>query len=97
MDERQKDQLTDNMVSNLPVLRKALGVSQEGLADMIGLNRSTVAAIENRKRKLPWDTFLALLLVFTKNSETDRLLNAMEIYTDGLNDFIKRRAGDTND
>ena len=56
MDDRQKEQLTVNMVSNLPVLRKALGVSQEGLANMIGLNRSTVAAIENRKRKLPWDT-----------------------------------------
>lgn len=92
MDERRKEQLTDNMVSNLPVLRKALGVSQEGLANMIGLNRSTVAAIENRKRKLPWDTFLALLLVFTKNKETDRLLNAMEIYTDELNSFIKKDA-----
>jgi transcriptional regulator with XRE-family HTH domain len=92
MDDRQKEQLTVNMVSNLPVLRKALGVSQEGLANMIGLNRSTVAAIENRKRKLPWDTFLALLLVFTKNKETDRLLNAMEIYTDELNSFIKKDA-----
>lgn len=92
MDDRKKEQLTDNMVSNLPVLRKALGVSQEGLANMIGLNRSTVAAIENRKRKLPWDTFLALLLVFTKNKETDRLLNAMEIYTDELNSFIKKDA-----
>lgn len=56
---------------------------------MIGVNRSTVAAIENRKRMLTWETFLALLLVFIKNPSTDKLLNAMEIYTDEFNAFIK--------
>ena len=89
MDDAQKKILTENMVTNLPVLRKALGVSQEGLADMIGVNRSTVAAIETRKRKLSWETFLALVLVFIKNPATDKLLNAMEIYTDEFNAFIK--------
>lgn len=57
---------------------------------MIDVNRSTVAAIENKKRKLPWDMFLALLLVFTKNESTGKLLNVMEIYTDEFNAFIKK-------
>ena len=77
------------MVNNLPALRKVLGVSQEGLADMVGLNRSSIAAIENHKRKLSWDTFLALVLIFIKNPATDKLLNVMEIYTDEFNVFIK--------
>jgi DNA-binding XRE family transcriptional regulator len=94
MDNAQKAKLIDNMVTNLPALRRVLGVSQEGLAEMVGLNRSTIAAIENRKRKLSWDTFLALLLVFIKNPTTDKLLSAMEIYTDEFNVFIKGKAKD---
>jgi len=94
MDNAQKAKLIDNMVTNLPALRRVLGVSQEGLAEMVGLNRSTIAAIENRKRKLSWDTFLALLLIFIKSPATDKLLNAMEIYTDEFNDFIKGKADD---
>ena len=89
MDNAQKSILIENMTNNLPALRKVLGVSQLGLAEMVGLNRSTIAAIENHKRKLSWDTFLALVLVFIKNPATDKLLNAMEIYTDEFNVFIK--------
>ena len=89
MDNMQKTILMDNMVNNLPALRKVLGVSQEGLADMVGLNRSSIAAIENHKRKLSWDTFLAMVLIFIKNPATDKLLNVMEIYTDEFNVFIK--------
>ena len=85
----EKEALLENMVSNLPLLRKALGLSQTGLAELVGLDRSSIAAIENRKRKLPWDTFLALVLIFSKNAATDNLLPTLEVYTDGLEAFIK--------
>lgn len=94
MDIAQKAKLIDNMVTNLPALRRVLGVSQAKLGEMVGLNRSTIAAIENRKRKLSWDTFLALLLIFIKSPATDKLLNAMEIYTDEFNVFIKGKIQD---
>ena len=89
MNDIQKGVLTANMVENLPTLRKKLGVSQEELAGMIGVSRSTIAAIENKKRPLSWNMFLSLLLIFTKNDETDKLLSVLEIYTDELNSFIK--------
>ena len=41
---------------------------------------------------MTWNMFLSLLLVFTKNKETDKLLSAMEIYTDEFNEFIKNAA-----
>ena len=84
-----KDELIKNMTENLPVLRAKLGITQEDLAEKIGISRSTIVSIENRKREMTWNTFLSLILVFTKNEDTNKLLNVMEIYTDELHDFIK--------
>ncbi len=94
MDEHMKEILAKNMTDNLPTLRTKLGVSQEKIAEMVGVSRSTIACIENHKRPMPWNLFLSLLMIFTKNKETDRLLNVMEIYTDELNDYVKNRVGE---
>ena len=94
MDERQRATLIRNMTDNLPTLRKRMDISQAEFAALIGVSRSTLAAIENQKRPMTWNMFLALLLIFTKNKETDKLLNAMEIYTDELNGIIKHREQD---
>jgi len=92
MNEQQRNALITNMADNLPVLRKKLGITQEELAEMIGVSRSTLASIEGKKRNMTWNMFLSLLMVFTKNKETDKLLNAMDIYTDEFNQFIKNAA-----
>ena len=84
-----KDELIKNMTENLPVLRAKLDITQEDLAEKIGISRSTIVSIENKKREMTWNTFLSLILVFTKNEDTNKLLNVMEIYTDELHDFIK--------
>ena len=84
-----KDELIKNMTENLPVLRAKLGITQEDLAEKIGISRSTIVSIENKNREMTWNTFLSLILVFTKNEDTNKLLNVMEIYTDELHDFIK--------
>ena len=84
-----KEKLIINMTNNLVMLRTGLGFTQEELASKIGLSRSTIMAIENKKSKMTWTVFLALMLVFSKHEETDRLLNILEIYTDEFNDFIK--------
>lgn len=89
MDVKQKELLIENMTENLPTLRKKLGISQENLAEKIGVSRSTIAGIENNKRTMSWNTFLSLVLIFTKNEDTDKLLGVMGIYTDELNSFIK--------
>lgn len=87
--EMDRAKLVRNMTANLPTLRTALGITQEELADKIGVSRGTVIAIETGKRDMTWNTFLSLVLLFTKNQATDRLLQVLEIYTDDLNAFIK--------
>lgn len=79
------------MTDNLPMLRTRLGMTQEELADKIGVSRSTVISIENKKRDMTWNTFLSLMLLFTKNEATNILLNVLDIYTEEFNEFIKDR------
>ena len=90
-DEEKRKTRIGNMTDNLPALRKKRNLSQEELASLIGVSRSTMACIENRKREMSRNTFLSLILIFTKNRETDKLLNVMEIYTDERNDLIKNK------
>lgn len=83
--------LIDKMTENLPVLRKKLKLSQEKLAEFIGSSRYTVMLIETKKRRMTWNTFLSLVLLFDKNEETAVLLRALDIYTDELDNIIKQQ------
>ena len=91
MDDAQKAVLIKNMAENLPILSKKMNVTQAELAALIGVSRNTLVYIETGKKTMTWNMFLSLILIFTKNKETDKLLNVLEIYTDELNDFIKQR------
>lgn len=86
-----REKLIDNMTENLPVLRKKLKLTQDGLAQIIGSSRYSVMQIETKKRKMTWSTFLSLVLLFDKNDETARLLRALDIYTDELEDIIMQQ------
>lgn len=90
MDE-MKDVLIERMTENLPVLRKKANLTQSDIAELIGVSKFTILSIEKKQRKMSWNTFLSLMLVFTKNKETDKMLTLFEIYTDEFNDFIKMR------
>ena len=75
---------TQAMAENLPTLRTRLGLSQTQLADCIGVTRQTISSIENQVRELSWTNFLSLLFLFLQNADTAKLLPAMGIYTDDL-------------
>lgn len=79
---------SDKMAENLPVLRAKLGLSQEKIAGIIGITRQTVSSIENKSREMSWQTFLALLFLFSKNSETQMLMKAMGIYDEKLEAYF---------
>ena len=83
-----KDKLVEIMAHNLSVLRMKLNLSQENLAEIIGVTRQTISAIENEQRAMTWPVFMALVLVFLKNKETKRLMVLFGIYTKELDEYI---------
>lgn len=88
MDENLKNILIDAMGSNLSTLRSRLSLSQEELAELLGVTRQTISSFENGQRKMTWSVFLALILIFFRNEPTKRLLVAFNIYTPELNNFL---------
>lgn len=90
MNQIDKVKLIDNMTDNLPMLRTRLGMTQEELAEIIGVSRSTVLSIENKKRDMTWNTFLSLMYLFTNNQVTDKLLTVLEIKTPEFGAYIQK-------
>ena len=88
MNGTQKEKLIDNMTANLPVLRTKADLTQARLSEMIGISRQTLVAVENKKRKMSWNTFLSCCLVFKANPETHKLLDVYNIVTDELENSL---------
>ena len=84
----KKKQLSRALAASLPMLRAKIGISQAELADMVEVTRQTVSAFESEQREMPWNMFLAFMMIFTSNPVTKRLLEAIEICNDDFNQFI---------
>ena len=84
----KKEQLSKALAASLPMLRAKSGISQAELADMVEVTRQTVSAFESEQREMPWNMFLAFMMIFTSNTVTKRLLEAMEIYNEDFSQFI---------
>lgn len=85
--------LIARLTYDLPVLRARLGISQEELAEKIGMSRQSYNAIEKGKREMSWMTFMALVAVFQNNEETAKMLSNI----DGMdNELTNIGAGKTD-
>ena len=69
------------MASNLSTLREKTKITQDELADRLGLSRQTISAIENEKRDMQWCTFSVLFMFFANIDDAKRIMLAMEIIT----------------
>ncbi len=89
MKDEQREKLLINMAENLPTLRAKSELSQAKLAEMVGISRQTLVSVENGKRLMSWNTFLACLLVFKNNPETNQLLQIYNISTKELSNYLE--------
>lgn len=71
---------TERLSTYLPVIRKTLRITQEQLAERVGLTRQTIISFEKRQRILPWHTYLALVLYFQQNETSRDFLERFELF-----------------
>ena len=79
MTSEEKLALCKLMASNLSTLREKAKLTQDELADRLGLTRQTISAIENDKRDMQWSTFSVLIMFFASNKEIHQIMIAMGI------------------
>lgn len=68
------------LIENLASLRARIGITQEELANIIGVSRQTYYSLETGKREMPWSTFLAIIFVFNSVRETSEMIRELKIY-----------------
>ena len=98
LSNEDKENLIKKLVDNLPTLRAKMNISQSELADTIGMGRQTLIAIENKKGKMRWDTFLALVLIFSKDQHASNLISLLGLHLRDIeiriqDDIIVRKGG----
>ena len=84
LSKQDRDNLIDILTNELPVLRAKIGISQDDLSNIVGISRQTYSAIETKKRRMSWNTFLSLLLFFDVNEKTEPVLKAIGAFPDEL-------------
>ena len=83
------------LTSNLRQLRAKLDITQEQLANIIGVSRQTINAIESGRREMNWMMFVITVLFFLKNEETRALLTFLGIYTPELAEYLEIDSDDS--
>lgn len=81
--------LMTTLVEELPVLRAKARVSQETLAERIGVSRQTYSGIETGRREMTWTVFLALVAFFQNNESTKSMLEKLDGFSDGIKESMK--------
>ena len=86
--EINREELIEILTDELPSLRAKLGISQDELSSIIGVSRQTYSAVEGRKRKMSWNTFLSLILFYGYNEKTQKYLEASGAFPPSLKNLL---------
>ncbi len=78
--DAEKDEFIATLTPNLPALRTHAEISQEELANLIGVSRQTYSAIERKVRRMSWSTYLSLVLFFDHNQKTHKMLRMLSLF-----------------
>lgn len=83
-DDMVRNWLAETLRCELPVLRARIGVSQEALAEKVGISRQTFSSIETGKKKMTWKNFLLLVSYFQNNEQTKAMLDQITNFNEQL-------------
>lgn len=82
--EMLKQKLIENFRNELPVLRARARVSQETLAEKIGISRQSYNNFETGKKEMTWTTFLALVAYFQNNERTKQIIDMIDNFNEDM-------------
>ncbi len=74
----EKNRLIAALSPELATLRTKAEISQEDLAELIGVSRQTYGTIERGTREMSWSTFLSLVLFYDCNHKTHQMLRSIK-------------------
>lgn len=94
LSEKEKNELLSRFVNELPVLRTKLGLSQDDMANLIGVSRQTYSSIETQKRKMSWSLYLSMILIFDYNEQTHDLIHDAKLFPQKLLKSQKQKDGE---
>ena len=82
--EENKNELIDLLTNELETLRTKADISQNTLAELIGVSRQTYGDIERKKRRMTWNTYLSMILFFDYNKKTHQMIRDVGVFPYGL-------------
>ncbi len=85
--DKEKDVLISALTDELPILRAKAEISQEEIANLVGVSRQTYGAIERKTRKMSWNTYLSFILFYDYNKNTHDFIRHLSAFPHSL---IKR-------
>ena len=93
LNEARKEQLIDILTNELKVLRAKAEISQQELANRMGVSRQTYGIIETKKQRMTWNHFMALLLLFRSNAGTADIIDRIGVCPPELERYIRLNNG----
>ena len=87
-DSAFKENLISILTNDLKMLRSKAGLTQNELANKLGVSRQLYAMVENKTQRMTWSNFLALLFIFKSNPETNRIIGLIGANPPELENFL---------
>lgn len=85
--EEEKNKFIDALTPELTLLRAKAEISQEEIANLIGISRQTYGSIERKAKKMSWSTYLSLILFYVYNKKTHKIIRKISAFP---HELIKR-------
>lgn len=86
--EQEKKALKRCLSDNMQMLRGKLGISQSKLAEIMGVSRQTINAVENGRQNMTWSLFISLILFFSYNNDTKELLPVVKLDMQKIEQYL---------
>lgn len=80
----ERNAFAKTLQSKLRILRASADVSQNEVAEALGIVRSTYVNYENGTKEIPWEKCLALLFYFESHPDSRQMLKTLQLLPESI-------------